>query len=156
MPMGVYTRTAEHKAKIGAAQRGRPRPQTTGAKNGWWAGDRVGYDGVHKRFARSLPEVCAHEDGTCSGRLEVALRHEAPPEHLLGVAYGQRKGKFYSRHEQDYLRLCKSHHVRYDAVAKPPGEFCAKGHRRKLTARQWVCGQCKNEAKRRRKELINA
>jgi hypothetical protein len=116
-PVGVYPRTAEHKAKIGAAQRGRPRPQTTGEGNGYFAGDRVGYDGAHKRLSGRLPQECAFADETCRGRIESALRHETPPERLVG-AVGRHHGAHFSLHEEDYMSLCQNHHIRYDKTLK--------------------------------------
>lgn len=73
-----------------------------------WAGDDVGYSGIHKRAARALPPVCSMADETCCGHLESALRHDAN-----GPLREDKRG-IYSPRIEDYFRLCRSHHNRYD------------------------------------------
>lgn len=97
---------AEARRKIAGAQNGEK------AHN--WRGDDVGYSGIHKRARAVLPRVCALEDGTCHGQLEVALRHEAQ-----GPLREDPRG-LYSPRIEDYWRLCRSHHNRYDGKEPPP------------------------------------
>ena len=107
----------EHKAKIGAAQRGRPRLYARGEANHVWVGDRAGYSAVHRRLHVRLPKECAQADDTCRGRIESALRHETPPEYLVG-AVGDHPGLHFSFREEDYMPLCQYHHLRYDKTLK--------------------------------------
>jgi hypothetical protein len=78
-----------------------------------WRGDQVGYGGAHKRHRAALPQICAH-CGTTAGRLDVALSHDTPAERLVWCATRER---FYSVRSVDYLRLCRSCHIRYDRAA---------------------------------------
>jgi GntR family transcriptional regulator len=80
------------------------------------SGQRVTYATVHCRASRVLPLECAHADGSCSGRLEAAFRHDAPPKL---VRRDGRHGCFYYAGDplDGYMRLCRSHHRRYDASA---------------------------------------
>jgi hypothetical protein len=72
------------------------------------------YNSTHKRHRRTLAPLtsCSMPDDTCSGRLEVALRHDAPIERLLGTTDDRRR--FFSLDVADYLVLCANHHRRYD------------------------------------------
>jgi hypothetical protein len=88
----------------------------SGEKARWWAGDAVGYAGAHKRHRATLPKSCAH-CGRRTGRLDVALRKDTPPERLLGSV---RLRRHYSIHSDDYMRLCRSCHCKYDGIAPPP------------------------------------
>lgn len=96
MPTGVYIHTEEHKNKVSKSLKGR----FTGENHANWKGDDVGYWGLHTWIRRmEKPKVCAFEDKTCKGRLEWANKsHE------------------YKRNEGDWLRLCISHHRRYDGI----------------------------------------
>lgn len=96
----------ETRRKIAAAQ--------SGEKGRNWRGDEVGYSGIHKRAGQLLPDECAMADATCRGKLEVALRHEAQ-----GPLREDRRGA-YSPRVEDYWRLCRSHHNRYDGKKPPP------------------------------------
>lgn len=92
----------EHRARIAAAKRGE--------RNQNWQGDNIGYRGAHNRVARALAgQPCAHADDTCHGRMEIALRHDTPSEFVKLDPAG-----CYSPRVEHYLRLCHSHHVRYD------------------------------------------
>jgi len=75
-----------------------------------WRGDSVGSHAVHVRLRKTLPTVCALEDATCKGRLEVAFRrHDTPAEFWIADPKGP-----YSTNPDHYWRLCRSHHVRLD------------------------------------------
>lgn len=80
-----------------------PPAPLPGPANFYWAGDEVGYRGLHSRVCRergaAATHPCAHADGTCKGRIEWAnISHE-----YLGV--------------EDFMPLCQSHHFRYDKAA---------------------------------------
>ena len=91
------------RAKIAAANRGE--------RSHRWKGDDVGYFGAHYRHQRALAgQPCAHADENCGGRLECALRYDTPAE-LVKVDEADRR---YSTRVEDYIRLCRSHHERYD------------------------------------------
>ena len=79
-----------------------------------WRGLDVGYSGIHKRARAALPQECSLADATCRGRLEVALMHDA-----VGPLREDRRG-VYSPRLEDYWRLCRSHHNRYDGKEPPP------------------------------------
>lgn len=92
--------------KIAAAQ--------AGERGHNWRADEVGYSGIHKRARAALPLQCAHADATCVGHLEVALIHDA-----RGPLRMDKRGQF-SPLIEDYIRLCRSHHNRYDGKGPPP------------------------------------
>ena len=96
--------TPEAKAKIGAALTGR-----AGELNHGWKGDDIGYSAVHYRAKQVLPNVCAHADGTCKGGLECAFKYDTSEEFVRVDHRG-----CYSARVEDYMRLCQSHHARYD------------------------------------------
>jgi hypothetical protein len=97
--------TALTRAKISVAQ--------SGSLGYQWRGDDVGYSGIHKRARAVLPRECANADQTCLGRLEVALRSDA-----TGPLRQDKRG-WYSASIDDYFRLCRSHHNRYDGKRPP-------------------------------------
>lgn len=81
--------------------------------------DRVGYRAAHTRHRALLAgQPCAHQDESCSTgeKIEVALRHDTNPWHLLG-GVGQCSGLHFSLDAGDYLPLCAYHHRRYDACS---------------------------------------
>lgn len=103
--------------KIAAAQ--------SGEKAHHWAGDEVQYGGVHKRARAALPNECALADATCRGHLEVALKHDA-----VGPLREDVRGRgLYSPRVEDYWRLCRSHHNRYDGKQPPPETRTNRGTR---------------------------
>jgi hypothetical protein len=116
-------RTAETRAKISASLTGRVQTMELRAKrkaiaqrasdSPVWVGTDASYNTVHNRARKVLPQECAMTDHTCRGLLEIALRHDAPPD-LTRVS---RKGhRFYTGEPAvGYMRLCRSHHRRYDA-----------------------------------------
>lgn len=70
------------------------------------------YAAAHMRHGRRLPMECAF-CGTTEGRLDAALRHDAPQDHVIEtVQYGVRRR--YSLRTEDYMRLCRSCHRAYD------------------------------------------
>ena len=66
---------------------------------------------IHIYADRSLPRICEQADKTCRGRLECALRKDAPPD-LIRVSGNTRY--FVGEPCVGYMRLCLSHHRRYD------------------------------------------
>lgn len=91
-------------ARIASAQ--------AGAKSAAWRGDTVGYGGAHKRHRAALPPYCEECGATNeTTRIDVALRHDAPVERLLGDV---RRRQMFSLSTDDYVRLCRSCHIRYD------------------------------------------
>lgn len=84
-----------------------------------YRGTEIGYRGAHDRARKVLPKECARGDDTCKGPLQVAFRHDAPAEFVrvydgpnekfLGLRY------YVGPNVADgYMRLCASHHGRYD------------------------------------------
>jgi hypothetical protein len=72
----------------------------SGADHPHWRGDEVGCQGLHERVYRergpASSHVCQHADDTCSGPIDWAnVSHEY-------------------RDTQDFMPLCRSHHIRYD------------------------------------------
>lgn len=137
MPKGVYDRKPmplETRAKISATTRGRAKSTETRAKmsaakmgheglsgktNGHWKGRDAGYSAVHTRAGLALPKACAHADHSCKGRLESALRHDAAPGLVRDA--DPRGLYFVGDPLVGYMRLCRSHHVRYDLINAPEG-----------------------------------
>jgi hypothetical protein len=77
-----------------------------------WSGDDVSYQGAHKRHQKVLAgRPCASQDGSCQGRLEIALNHATNEARLR---LDSRARLLFSVDERDYLVLCVSHHRRYD------------------------------------------
>lgn len=119
------TPSAETRAKLSAANRRRyenpaAREKTAAAR---WQGDDIGYDAAHVRARKALAgQPCSHADHTCKSRLEVALRHDTPAKY---VKVDAPTGRRYSPRPEDYMRLCQSHHARYDKET-------ARRHERRL------------------------
>jgi hypothetical protein len=126
MPKGVYARkpmAANIRARISATTKGRKKSAETRARMsagkaghapsiGQWKGQNIGYSGVHYRTELALPMVCAHADSTCKGKLDAALRHDAPKDLLRD---DDKRGLYYvGPVAAGYIRLCRSHHRRYD------------------------------------------
>ena len=80
------------------------------------------YFSVHARARKVLPGVCTFADDTCHGRLECALRKDAPADLIRTDVHGLRYF-IGDDSSQGYMRLCASHHDRYD------------GHRRETSGR---------------------
>lgn len=105
------------------ARRAKISQALAGEKTPHWLGEDVGYGGIHKRARAGLPLECALADDTCRGRLEVALRHEA-----TGPLRRDNQGRgWYSPVLEDYWRLCRSHHNRYDGKAPPESTRFGRG-----------------------------
>jgi hypothetical protein len=116
----THTVSPEGRAKLRAAwtpdRKARVAAKLTGPLGPNWAGDDVGYTGAHFR-ARALlaGRPCQQEDETCKGPVEAALNHAAPADHLRTPPEGTRyAGHVYSPDPEDYMPLCRSHHMRYD------------------------------------------
>lgn len=131
--------SAEHKAKIGAANRGVPkspehRAKIAAARRGTTLsietkrklslarlgntygskGDAAGYVAMHARARAVLPTSCAHCGAT--EHLEVALRHDGSPSSRRLGTHGSKQIAF-SIKTEDYLRLCRGCHRVYDGRA---------------------------------------
>jgi hypothetical protein len=72
--------------------------------------DVVTYETAHYRARQDIPRVCFVNDDTCAGLLHAALRHDTPQARIHTDARGRR----YSLDTADYIRMCASHHARYD------------------------------------------
>jgi hypothetical protein len=67
--------------------------------------------------AQCLPLICSYEDETCQGRLEAALLKDAPVSLIRTDDRGRRY--FVGDDPRDgYMRLCVSHHRRYDSEGR--------------------------------------
>jgi hypothetical protein len=124
-PMSEATRAA-----ISAAKKGRPngikgRPVSletrskisaanSGEGNGSWRGDKAGYVAVHERARKVLPKECAFCGSTES--LECALKKEAtgPLKTQEMLVAGVMRTLRFSTRIDDYMRLCRPCHRRYD------------------------------------------
>ncbi|HXJ67649.1 MAG TPA: NUMOD3 domain-containing DNA-binding protein [Verrucomicrobiae bacterium] len=126
MPKGVYERKPmpeATRAKISATMKGRRKSPETRAKMsaakighapsiGQWKGEDIRYSAAHYRADLALPRECATADETCKGRFELAFRHDA---HTAMVRTDDRRGPYYVGDPREgYVRLCLSHHRRYD------------------------------------------
>jgi len=84
-----------------------PRGTQPGPEHPGWKGDSAKYSAMHMRLRKARGNAkdhpCAQADESCRGRMEWA--------NVSG------------RHEdvQDYIPLCKSHHVRLDGCRHLPG-----------------------------------
>jgi len=85
-------------------------PRRAGSDHPNWKGDGISYSAVHLRAQAVLPRSCA-ACGATDARLEVALRHDAGPEHLRDDTTNGP----YSVRLEDYVRLCVTCHRRYDS-----------------------------------------
>jgi hypothetical protein len=77
-----------------------------------------------------LPNECALADATCCGPLDVALRHDA-----AGPLRQDDKRGVFSSNVDDYWRLCRSHHNRYDGKEPPPETRLNRGSSRDVMAK---------------------
>lgn len=93
-------RSAEYRANISRAK--------LGANNGQWRGDDVGYQSAHV-WLRSHFGTPAHCEN-CNGENAKSKRYDWA--HLAG------NGR-HSRNRDDYIRLCRSCHVRFDRYGVP-------------------------------------
>jgi hypothetical protein len=99
-------KSAETRAKIRAAKMGHP------PTIGQWKAERIGYSGAHYRADTTLSRECAQADSSCRGILDVCFRHDAP--HDL-IRDDDPRGRYYVGDPcVGYIRLCRSHHRRYD------------------------------------------
>jgi hypothetical protein len=107
--------TLEHRARISAALKGRKKSPEHARRSGLahFKGDQVGYSAAHKRARAALPRQCAH-CGRTSGTLDCALRHDVLPLFVKAEASGRFAGIPYSTKVEDYIRLCRQCHERYD------------------------------------------
>ena len=88
----------EHRRKLSEAAKKR-KVDRGGNKNPMWLGDKVGYSGIHIWIAKELgkPALCEHCGTT-----------DAPM-----YDWANKTGK-YLRDISDWLRLCRSCHMKYD------------------------------------------
>ena len=81
----------------------------------------------------ALPETCAHADRTCIGILDAALRKDAPSDLIRVDGRGVRY--FIGDSLVGYIRLCRSHHRRYDGAAV--GEAKTPEQRSQVSRNGW-------------------
>ena len=115
MPRKGQTVTAEQRATISVAKRGKKHPPDCGHCIATSGPRQIStYYGAHRWARRILKDdPCAMDDATCEGRLEAAFRHDAPAE--LVRRNGRGLSFCVSLNIRDgYMRLCHSHHLRYD------------------------------------------
>lgn len=75
---------------------------------------------VHSRASDVLPWFCAMADKTCNGKMDVALRRDAP-EGLIRRSHSQQGRRYFIGDPLvGYFRLCRSHHRRYDGISPSP------------------------------------
>lgn len=89
------------KIKISDSQKGKPRPYTSGDKNGNWKGEKASYGSIHDWVSRHLgnPDTCEHcgKSGLTGCKIQWAnIDH------------------FYRRDFNDWIRLCVPCHRKYD------------------------------------------
>jgi transcription elongation factor Elf1 len=101
-----YVMSDETKAKISAAN--------SGPGGGNWKGDEAGYMAVHDRLRKVLPRVCTFCGSTKS--LECALKKDAigPLRTDQIRVSGKMRTVTFSTRVDDYMRLCRPCHRRYD------------------------------------------
>ena len=78
-----------------------------------WKGENANYYTIHRwmRDKFGTPKICEFEDDTCNGRFEWA-----------------NKSQNYSRRRDDWMRLCRSHHQRFDGRQRGAnGQFIKQG-----------------------------
>ncbi len=80
-------------------------------------GSRSEYNRVHGQAREALPSVCEYADETCKGRLECALRKDAPAD-LVRTVEGRSTRYYIGSISDGYFRLCISHHARYDTAER--------------------------------------
>jgi len=82
---------------------GKKRPEITGENNTEWKGDKVGYWGLHNWVRRHLgtPAICEF-----CGKAGLTGRQ---------IHWANKSGK-YKRDLNDWLRLCRQCHVKYDKM----------------------------------------
>jgi len=103
----------ETRAKMSASHSGRKKsPEHAAAVAAANTLDFVGYGQAHDRHRELLPHICEMIDGTCRGRLQVALRHDRVD--VATLPRGGQNGCAYSLDIAHYSRLCQSHHDRLD------------------------------------------
>lgn len=92
----------EMRVKISKSLQGKPNLKIRGNNHYAWAGDSIGYTGLHtwinKEYGKAL--VCEQCEST------------------KNVDWAKRKGKEYSRDRENWLQLCRSCHHRYDGRIK--------------------------------------
>ena len=69
---------------------------------------------IHRRARSVLPASCTFADESCYGKLQAALRVDAPVDLIRTDSRGRRY--FVGDPLVGYMRLCQSHHARYDAI----------------------------------------
>ena len=152
-------KSAEHRARISASLRGRKlsKEHVANVSAALHQGENIGYAAAHSRADKVLPRVCAFADETCSKKLDAAFRHDTPAEFVKRDKLG-----VYSAHPEHYMRLCGSHHQRYDHANKARKTHCKRGHEftpenTYVTSKGWrMCKACgrQREAERQRRKAI--
>jgi hypothetical protein len=95
------SRRPEVRKKISDTKKGIPHPNQLGDKNGFWKGDKVGYQGIHAwvRRHRGRPLYCAYCQDTTK---------KSASYHWANISGS------YKRDLSDWIRLCASCHKLYD------------------------------------------
>jgi hypothetical protein len=83
---------------------------TVGAAHYLWAGDAIGYSGLHDRLRKSLGSASRYACRHCSGRAEEWAYDHADPQ----ARHDPRTGLPYSPDAGRYMPLCKSCHQIFD------------------------------------------
>lgn len=111
-------RTEEHRRRISEAKKGKPRPDMVDrcaalnkgkkmedSKN--WKGDEVSYNGLHKWVVNNFgqPSTCEH-----CGKEKLSGR---------SINWANVSGN-YTREREDWIRLCKSCHTKFDNIRNKP------------------------------------
>lgn len=121
MPKGVYIRSPEQIERVralgkrtGKASKGRKNPHTPewnakigerqrGEKNHRWVGDSVSYKGLHDWISKNF-----EASGTCEFCGRTGLSG-------MFINWAAKDGK-YTRDRNNWLRLCKKCHNKYDRI----------------------------------------
>jgi len=118
-------KSTEEIEKIIKAQKGIPRPFTTGNKNGMWKGKKAGYHGIHSWVTRHFkkPDKCE----TCG-----------KPETNKRFCWANKDHK-YTRKRKDWFYGCYSCHAKHDV--KHLGKRPIRNSNNSIKQRQ--CSICK-------------
>lgn len=110
-----YKQTEDHKGRIAAAHRGKARPiayreniskAKVSGQNGMWKGDNASYQAKHTWIRNNFgtPKHCEN----CNG---VNAKSKLYDWANIGGEY--------TRDRKDYIRLCRSCHIRHDRYGMP-------------------------------------
>lgn len=126
MPIGIYTRTEEHKRNMSLSLLGREISSVTKKKmslahkglqksedNGFWKGDKVGYWGIHKWIVYWYGQASKCENLKCVyPRLDSHKKLMLKPKRFEWANISKK----YLRDISDWMSLCPSCHRKFDHV----------------------------------------